>query len=138
MVWTDISWTFQTICSQVKQNNIEFQPVKELTDEDMSLYVENILLEIPQLPIVLTRKPDNRTRYTAVNSNIPLTCLKMFAEDTPLKGLTVRKELNGKSYSMLDSDMLRTLDNMVVYALAVVDASNDYLKILTERTKKFQ
>ena len=137
MVWTNLNWTFATLCSQIKRGNIEFTHEPNVSNQAMSRYIEDILLEIPQKPIILARKPNSKTQYIAINSDRPLTCIKIFLDNCPITELVARGDLNDKRHSLLDEETLRMLENSVQYTLAVIESSREYLELLRKRTINF-
>jgi hypothetical protein len=108
-------WTAETIVSQMKRGNIllnpRFQRREAWTDERKSRFIESLILGLPIPQLVLAEARGGRGTYIVIDGKQRLLTLRRFAASTDkddseyqalrLTGLTLRPELNGKTFEAL-------------------------------------
>jgi hypothetical protein len=109
-------WTADTIISQLSKGNIDLDPTFQRRDawtqSRKSKFIESIILGLPIPQLVLAESQDSKGTFMVIDGKQRLLSLQQFAginlekDIGPLllKGLTVRKELNGKTYEDLRRD----------------------------------
>lgn len=114
VIWgTD--WTAETIVTQLEKGNIDLKPKFQRRDawtiQEKSRLIESLILGIPVPPIILAERKDKRGKYIVIDGKQRLLALRQFCsrdeefKSYKLRGLTLLKELNGKSFSSLDDDI---------------------------------
>lgn len=87
-----------------------------------SLLIESFIMNVPVPPLFLYEKDFNR--YEVMDGQQRITALKSFYEgEFKLSGLSVWKELNGKSYSQLPSQVRSGLDRRSISYIVVLRES---------------
>ncbi|SHN68572.1 DUF262 domain-containing protein [Desulfovibrio litoralis] len=119
VVWgTD--WTVETIINQIKKGNIDLQPDFQRRDAwniaEKSRFIESLFLNIPIPPIILAEHSNNKGKFIVIDGKQRLSTIMQFCATHAdngdvfkafnLKELEVRPELNGKSYTDLESDIV--------------------------------
>lgn len=113
VVVTDTDWTTETILSQLHKGNIllnpRFQRREAWDDKRKSKFIESILLGLPIPQLVLAEQLDSRGRYIVIDGKQRLLSLIKFAGNSEtnslkLRGLDIRHDLNGKTWSDLLND----------------------------------
>jgi len=105
-------WTIGTIVSQIEQGNIDlnpkFQRRNAWTDQRRSKLIESLIAGLPVPEIVLAEDPNKRKAFLVIDGKQRLLTLAGFVDPTigywsraKLKGLTLRGDLNDKSYNQL-------------------------------------
>lgn len=128
VIWgTD--WTAETINFQLVRGNIDlnpnFQRRDAWTDQDKSRLIESLMLNIPVPPIILAESKTKRNTYIVIDGKQRLLSIRRFygsSEDfKPLKlsGLTVLKDLNGKTRGQIGEDRLRDFDNQTIRTIVI-------------------
>ncbi|MDX2305176.1 MAG: DUF262 domain-containing protein [Microscillaceae bacterium] len=121
----DRNWTIETIFNQIENGNIDlnpkFQRRNAWDDEKKNRLIESIFLNYPIPEIVLAEHPTKRQSFIVIDGKQRLLTLIGFinSEKYPfwkkpkLQGLTVRKDLEGKTYKDLekDEDLIRIFLN---------------------------
>jgi hypothetical protein len=115
VVWgTD--WTSATIIDQLKRQSIFLDPAFQRRDawsaERKSRFIESLLLGLPIPQLVLAESEVKKGRFTIIDGKQRLLSLSKFAGvDLPdgekplvLKGLDIRKDLNGLTYDDMKAD----------------------------------
>ena len=107
---TDTDWTAETILSQLKKGNILLNPKFQRRDawnvERKSRFIESLLLGIPIPQLVLAELPDQRGKYVVIDGKQRLLALQKFSDTQgglKLSGLTIRTDLNGKTWSNIQA-----------------------------------
>jgi hypothetical protein len=108
-------WTVSTILSQIQNKNINLNPRFQRRDawniNKKSLFIESIILGLPIPQIVLAMNKE-RGNFIILDGKQRLLTLLQFIggwegrnNNFSLKGLKIRADLNGKSYSDIKTDM---------------------------------
>ncbi|HDR9490626.1 DUF262 domain-containing protein [Burkholderia stabilis] len=111
---TDSDWTAETIISQLRKGNIILNPRFQRRDawDDIrkSRFIESLFLGLPVPQLVLAEIPGSKGRYLVIDGKQRLLALLRFAgiggEYLRLKDLTIRADLNGKTWSDISDDSL--------------------------------
>lgn len=126
-------WTVQTILTQLQSGSFEldpdFQRRNAWTDSRRSKFIESLLLGLPIPQIVLAEKESDADddRYIVIDGKQRLLALEAFhSTDRPLRlsGLTVLKDLNGRTRVELMEDPLQRrvvsrLDNRTIRTVVI-------------------
>lgn len=123
---TGADWTVETLLGQLRRGNIDLNPKFQRRDawslEKKSRFIESILLNLPIPQLVLAERPDKPNTFLVLDGKQRLLSLRQFGSDPSkfesdkdfpvlrLRGLTVRTDLNGKSYASLQDDELLAAD----------------------------
>ncbi|BDX37814.1 hypothetical protein CYCD_11690 [Tenuifilaceae bacterium CYCD] len=112
VVWgTD--WTTETIMNQLIKGNIDLQPKFQRRDAwsviAKSRFIESLLLGLPIPQIILAEKKESKGKYIVIDGKQRLLTIRGFFakqendsfKQLKLTGLTILKDLNGKTYSDL-------------------------------------
>lgn len=114
---TGNDWTTETILNQLSKGNIELNPRFQRRDawevSRKSSFIESLILGLPVPQIVLAEKKDERGKYIVLDGKQRLLCLRRFVsspndpyfEPFRLSNLTIRPDLNGKTFSDLVDDI---------------------------------
>jgi hypothetical protein len=115
-VVTGTDWTAETILSQLGKGNISLDPAFQRRDawaqSRKAKFIESIILGLPIPQLVLAESQETKGTFIVIDGKQRLLSLQQFAglklppdqEPLVLKGLLVRKELEGKTYKDLQSD----------------------------------
>lgn len=117
-VVSSTDWTTETILSQIKKGNIDLNPKFQRRDawtgKRKSTFIESLILGFPIPQIVLAERSGDKGRFIIIDGKQRLLSLKQFSsfeneEEKPfdqlkLSGLTIRKDLNGKTLTDLKND----------------------------------
>jgi hypothetical protein len=127
-------WTAETILSQLTRGNIDlnprFQRRDAWTDVRKSRFIESVIMGLPVPQLVLAERLDRRGTYLVIDGKQRLLALRRFAAEPEgefkplrLRGLEVRKDLNGKSLTDLrDGDLaeeLAAFENQTIRTVVV-------------------
>lgn len=129
-------WTTDTIVRQIEKGNIELSPLFQRRDawtvNKKSLFIESLALGLPIPQIVLAQQ---HGKFIVLDGKQRLLSLMQFfnKEDyTPfkLRGLTILKNLNGKSYDKLEDDLnfreyLDRIENATIRTVVIKNWKND-------------
>lgn len=129
-------WTTDTIVKQIEKGNIELSPLFQRrdawTEERKSLFIESLALGFPIPQIVLAQK---NGKFIVLDGKQRLLSLMQFFNRqnyTPfkLRGLTILKDLNGKSYNKLEDDLkfreyLDRIENATIRTVVIKNWKND-------------
>ena len=115
---TDTDWTAETILSQLNKGNIQlnprFQRRDAWNDEKKSRFIESLLLGLPIPQLVLAEDPNHKGKYVVIDGKQRLLSLLRFAGGNgvalKLKGLALRKDLNGKTFKEIEASESRPED----------------------------
>jgi len=120
--------------------NPEFQRHLVWTDVQKSRFIESILLNIPLPPIYV--RQDKEGRYIIVDGQQRTSTLRDFVEGKfKLNGLEVLKELNGKVYNDLASDIKAAFEDklllfyMIKFTVPLPMVYETYIRINTSGIK---
>jgi hypothetical protein len=109
-------WTSESLVGQLAKGNIKLDPTFQRRDawtpERKSRFIESIILGLPIPQIVLAEAKDFKGSFVVIDGKQRLLSLQQFAginlvddlKPLVLKGLKIRKELNGKTYEDLKVD----------------------------------
>ncbi|QMU30584.1 DUF262 domain-containing protein [Adhaeribacter radiodurans] len=109
-------WTIETICSQIKNGNIDlnpkFQRRNAWTDEKRSKLIESILIGYPIPEIVLAEDPKKKKSFIVIDGKQRLLTLAGFVEHEAyeywvkpkLVLLKIRSDLNNVTYNDMESE----------------------------------
>jgi hypothetical protein len=115
-VVTGTDWTSDTILKQLEKGNISLDPAFQRrdawNDKRKSRFIESLILGLPIPQIVLAESQENRGTFIVIDGKQRLLALQRFAgkladpDQEPLKltGLTVREDLNGFTFSDLQTN----------------------------------
>jgi len=115
-VMSGSDWTTETIITQIDKGNINLNPVFQRrsawTDKRKSKFIESIIMGFPIPQIVLAQTRQQRGKFVVLDGKQRLLALKCFTETNDdseyrrfkLRGLEVRKDLNGLYWSDLSND----------------------------------
>lgn len=109
-------WTAETIVSQIKKGRIDlnpkFQRREAWDDKRKSLFIESLICGFPIPQIILAEGKTKNDPYIVIDGKQRLLSLRRFFADPDdnvftslkLKGLSVLKELNNKTYDTIKND----------------------------------
>lgn len=109
-------WTIETIYNQIKQGNIDlnpkFQRRNAWKDDKRSKLIESIIIGYPIPEIVLAEDPKKKRAFIVIDGKQRLLSIASFIENSffeywnspVLKGLEIRKTLNGLSFEDLKNN----------------------------------
>lgn len=133
VIWgTD--WTTETINMQMVKGNIDLSPNFQRRDawsnQDKSRLIESLILNIPVPPIILAENKTRRNSYIVIDGKQRLLSISRFYGDAgflPLKlsGLTVLKELNGKTKEQIPEDLFRDFENQSIRTIIIKNWPNE-------------
>lgn len=116
-------WTIETIISQIESNNIDLNPAfqrRNVWENDKrSKLIESLIVGYPVPEVVLAEIPGRKKQYVVIDGKQRLLAIHGFFKPeneywkgkAELKGLTIRKDLEGSAIDKFDSDDLRLLNN---------------------------
>lgn len=136
VIWgTD--WTTETINTQMVKGNIDLTPKFQRRDawnnSEKSCLIESLMLGIPVPPIILAESKTKRNTYIVIDGKQRLLSIRRFyaEKQTPdsdqtdefktlkLSGLTVLKELNGKTKNQINNDYITNLENQAIRTVII-------------------
>ena len=109
-------WTAETILSQLAKGNISLDPAFQRRDawaqSRKAKFIESIILGLPIPQLVLAESQEFKGKFLVIDGKQRLLSLQQFAginladdqQPFQLRGLKVRRELEGKTYKDLQSD----------------------------------
>jgi Protein of unknown function DUF262 len=110
-------WTAATLIDQLSRGNVEMDPIFQRrdawTETRKSKFIESIVLGLPIPQIVLAESQGGKGSFLVIDGKQRLLSLQQFGgirlqtgnEPLKLTGLTIRKELNTKTYEDLKNDV---------------------------------
>ena len=120
-------WTLETLYQQVIKGNIDLNPSFQRRDAwdvtKKSKLVEALVVGMPVPPIVLAEKNGQKGKYIVIDGKQRLLSICQFFssenETSPfsklvLKNLSLKKEMNGKTYSELDAEQQASFENQTL------------------------
>lgn len=137
-------WTADTIISQLDKGNINLDPTFQRRDawtqSRKSKFIESIVLGLPIPQLVLAESHESKGTFIVIDGKQRLLSLQQFAgihlekgiSPLVLKGLTVRKELNGETYERLRNNLrlrshLTAFENQPIRTVVVRNWQNEKL-----------
>lgn len=129
-------WTVETIFTQVQKGNInldpQFQRREAWDDGRKSRLIESIICNFPIPNVVLAEDKRKKGRYIVIDGKQRLFSLVSFMKDElVLRGLLVRKDLNGDTYSNIkakDVEITDSIDNQPIRTTIIRNwPDEDYL-----------
>jgi len=150
-VVSSTDWTAETIIGQLAKGNISLDPIFQRRDAwtptRKSKFIESIILGLPIPQIVLAEAKDKKGSFLVIDGKQRLLTLQQFGgvnleeEQEPLKlvGLTIRKELNRKTYEDLKNERqlekhLTAFDNQSIRTVVVKNwQEEDVLYVIFHR-----
>lgn len=142
VVWgTD--WTTETINAQMVKGNIDLNPKFQRRDawnnQEKSCLIESLMLGIPVPPIILAENKKKRNTYIVIDGKQRLLSIRRFFAEIdnkdienegsfkPLKltGLTVLRDLNGKTKRDIGSEYLTNLENQAIRTVIIKNWPNE-------------
>ena len=127
VIWGS-DWTTETINMQMVKQNIDlspdFQRRDAWTNQDKSRLIESLILNIPVPPIILAESKTKRNTYIVIDGKQRLLSISRFYgnsgfEPLKLSGLTVLKELNGKTKEEIPDDLSRAFENETIRTIII-------------------
>ncbi|NDV13547.1 DUF262 domain-containing protein [Crenobacter caeni] len=123
-VVTNTDWTIESINLQINKGTIDLQPSfqrRGAWDETRkSRLIESIIVGMPVPNIVLAERKDHRGRFIVIDGKQRLLAIQEFMKDDyTLRGLDLRGDLNGKSFSMLDENDRESFENSTLRATLI-------------------
>jgi Protein of unknown function DUF262 len=129
-------WTAATLIDQLRRGNIKLDPIFQRRDawnaQRKSRFIESIVLGLPIPQLVLAEAKDDRGSFLVIDGKQRLLSLQQFAgigidqnaAPLVLTELKFRRELNGKSYNDLKSDVrlrnhLNAFENQPIRTIVV-------------------
>lgn len=115
-------WTAETIINQIIKGNIQLNPKFQRRDawDDgrKSRFIESLFLGLPIPQLVLAEVVDKKGSYIVIDGKQRLLSLRQFISEKNdkdfnqlrLKGLTIRKDLNGKTFEQIRKDIILYAD----------------------------
>lgn len=116
-------WTIETIISQIEAGNIDLNPAfqrRNVWENDKrSKLIESLIVGYPVPEVVLAEIPGKKKQYVVIDGKQRLLAIHGFLDSSTeywkgnaeLKGLTIRKDLEGHTIQDFDSDDMRLLNN---------------------------
>lgn len=125
-----VDWTVDTIYQQIKKGNIQLDPVFQRRgawdDVRKSRLIESIIVGMPIPNIVLAESRQGKGRFIVIDGKQRLLSIKEFFDgELALKGLDIKLELNGRSFSDLDRDDRNYFENSTIRSTLVRNWSDD-------------
>ncbi len=117
-------WTIETINLQIRKGNIDLQPGFQRrvawNDVRKSRLLESIIVGMPVPNIVLAENKDHRGRFIVIDGKQRLVAVSEFMNgEYSLKGLDIRKDLNGKIFSDLPAEDHEYLENATLRSTVI-------------------
>ncbi|MBZ5563270.1 MAG: DUF262 domain-containing protein [Acidobacteriia bacterium] len=141
VVWgTD--WTAATILDQLRRQTIGLDPAFQRrdawTDERKSRFIESLILGLPIPQLVLAESDRIKGKFTIIDGKQRLLSLSRFAgvglaegqQPLVLRGLDVRKDLNGATYDALKGnakfeDLVSSFENQAIRTVVIRGWKNE-------------
>lgn len=115
-VVTNTDWTIESINLQIKKGNIDLQPSfqrRGAWDETRkSRLIESIIVGMPVPNIALAENKNHRGRFIVIDGKQRLLAIQEFMrDDYRLRGLDLRDDLNGQTFSTLQAGDRESFEN---------------------------
>ncbi len=144
-----VHWTFEVICQQIIQGNIELSPTfqrKNAWKEEMrSEYIESVILGFPIPPITLAEfgGASGKKKFVVIDGKQRLQTLIGFFmpiehpywkenKEAKLKNLKILKSLENKKYDTFDTLSKRRLDNAFIPVTVMYGFKEDSTNVFYE------
>ncbi len=123
-VVTNTDWTIESINLQMNKGTIDLQPSfqrRGAWDETRkSRLIESIVVGMPVPNIALAERMDQRGRFIVIDGKQRLLAIQEFMRDGyKLRGLDLREDLNGKSFSELEGSDRESFENSTLRATLI-------------------
>jgi len=115
-VVTNTDWTIESINLQIDKGNIDLQPSFQRRgaweETRKGRLIESIIVGIPLPNIVLAENKDHRGRFIVIDGKQRLLTIQEFMRDGyRLRGLDLRADLNGLTFSTLPAGDRESFEN---------------------------
>lgn len=105
----------------------EYQRRLRWTNQQKSLLIESLLLNIPVPPVFFYE--NDLARYEVMDGQQRLNAIKEFLNNEfPLRGLQIISSLNGRTYNRLPAKVKRNLDRASISAIVLLQESQGKIK----------
>jgi hypothetical protein len=123
-VVVNADWTIETINSQMSKGNIDLQPAFQRRnawdDVRKSRLIESIIVGMPVPNIVLAENKDHKGRFIVIDGKQRLAAINEFMNDQyKLRGLDIRKDLNGMELNSLPTNDREGLENSTIRSTVI-------------------
>ncbi len=132
-------WTSDTIANQIRKGNIKLDPKFQRRDawtqKRKSAFVESLVLNLPVPQIVLAEHKGEKGKYIVIDGKQRLLTLVQFFglqgyKPLKLNKLTVLKDLNGKTYGQIKSnltlsDYIASFENATIRTVVIKNWKRD-------------
>jgi hypothetical protein len=123
-VVVNADWTIETINSQMSKGNIDLQPSFQRRnawdDVRKSRLIESIIVGMPVPNIVLAENKEHRGRFIVIDGKQRLAAINEFmGGQYSLRGLDIRKDLNGKNLDSLPPGDKEGLENSTIRSTVI-------------------
>ena len=135
-------WTTETILNQIKKKNIilnpKFQRREAWDDKRKSKFIESLFLGLPIPQIVLAEDKKRKGAYLVIDGKQRLLSIRRFIsqqndeeyQSFRLKGLTIREDLNGRSYEDIKEDLdlfedISSFENQSIRTIVIKNWPNE-------------
>lgn len=123
-VVTNTDWTIESINLQMGKGTIDLQPSFQRRgawdDVRKSRLIESILVGMPVPNIALAENKDHRGRFIVIDGKQRLLAIQEFMQDAyKLRGLDMREDLNGATFSSLVAGDRESFENSTLRATLI-------------------
>lgn len=123
-VVVNADWTIETINSQMSKGNIDLQPAFQRRnawdDVRKSRLIESIIVGMPVPNIVLAENKEHKGRFIVIDGKQRLAAINEFMNNQySLRGLDIRKDLNGMELSSLPTSDREGLENSTIRSTVI-------------------
>jgi hypothetical protein len=123
-VVVNADWTIETINSQMSKGNIDLQPAFQRRnawdDVRKSRLIESIIVGMPVPNIVLAENKEHKGRFIVIDGKQRLAAINEFMDNQyRLRGLDIRKDLNGMELNSLPTSDREGLENSTIRSTVI-------------------
>ena len=123
-VVVNADWTIETINSQMTKGNIDLQPAFQRRnawdDIRKSRLIESIIVGMPVPNIVLAENKEHKGRFIVIDGKQRLAAINEFMNNQyKLRGLDIRKDLNGMELISLPTNDREGLENSTIRSTVI-------------------
>jgi hypothetical protein len=123
-VVVNADWTIETINSQMTKGNIDLQPSFQRRnawdDVRKSRLIESIIVGMPVPNIVLAENKDHKGRFIVIDGKQRLAAINEYMNNEyKLRGLDIRKDLNGMDLGSLPTSDREGLENSTIRSTVI-------------------
>lgn len=123
-VVTNTDWTIESINLQMNKGTIDLQPSfqrRGAWDETRkSRLIESIIVGMPVPNIALAERKEHRGRFIVIDGKQRLLSIQEFMKDGyKLRGLDLREDLNGKTFTSLETSDRESFENSTLRATLI-------------------